>query len=282
AVKIGEQWRFFDPGTAYVPFGMLHWEKEGVQALIADPKDALFIQTPLSPSEKSKKKRAARFRLAADGTLEGEVRVEYTGHFAVEMKEGLDGQPQEVCEKKLRDSVIGRLKTAQLSGIRIEGATDPAAPLVYYYKVRVPGYAGLNDEDQLLLQPAFFQKSVGRLFPAIARQNDLYFHYPWTEEDRVTIDLPRGFSIEEGDPPGSLDFGQSGSYFVSLAMTKDQPAVIYQRSLTFKGLRYQRTSYRILKMVFDAIHQQDNHTLILNPGEETGKLEDGEKGRVGE
>jgi Domain of Unknown Function with PDB structure (DUF3857) len=271
AVKVGEQWRFFEPGNTYVPFGRLRWEKEGVQVLIADPNEPIFVQTPLAAPEISRKKRLARLRLDGEGTLEGEVRIEYTGHFAIEMKEELDGLTPDLCEKRLRDSVNERLKTAQLSGIKIEGTADPAKPLVYYYKVRVPGYAILNDEDQLLLQPAFFQKSVARLFPERVRQNDIYFHYLWTEEDRVTIDLPRGFTVEESDPPGSLDFGQSGNYYVSLVMTKDQPAVVYQRNLTFKGLRFQRTSYRILKMVFDVIHQQDNHTLILKP-EETGRV----------
>jgi len=209
-------------------------------------------------------------RLTADGTLEGEVRIEYSGHLAIEIKEDFDGLTTELCEKRLRDSVSERLNTSQLSGIKIEGSTDPAKPLVIYYKVRVPGYAGQN-EDQVLLQPAFFQENIGRLFPSNVRQNDIYFHYPWTEEDRVTIDLPRVFTLEETDPPGSLDFGQSGTYSVSLAMTKDQPAIVYQRNLIFKGLRFQRTSYRILKMVFDVIHQQDNYTLILKPEGESGR-----------
>ncbi|MEK7831677.1 MAG: DUF3857 and transglutaminase domain-containing protein, partial [Acidobacteriota bacterium] len=85
AVKMGDKWNFFDPGSGYVPFGMLRWQEEGISALVTDPKEPQFIETPISKAEKSMKKRAAKLRLTEDGTLEGEVRVEYTGHFAVEM-----------------------------------------------------------------------------------------------------------------------------------------------------------------------------------------------------
>src|SRR5262249_14901506 len=29
AVKVGDQWRFFDPESKYVPYGMLRWQEEG-------------------------------------------------------------------------------------------------------------------------------------------------------------------------------------------------------------------------------------------------------------
>jgi hypothetical protein len=58
AVKVGDEWRFYDPASTYVPFGMLRWQEEGQQALISDPKEPFFVQTPLSGPEKSS--RSAR------------------------------------------------------------------------------------------------------------------------------------------------------------------------------------------------------------------------------
>src|SRR6185436_12097856 len=79
AIKVGDTWRFFDPGSTYVTYGMLYWGEEGQQALISDSKDPVFVRTPISPAEKSIQKRTARLKLNEDGTLEGEVRVEHTG-----------------------------------------------------------------------------------------------------------------------------------------------------------------------------------------------------------
>ncbi len=44
AVKLGDQWRFFDPGSGYIPFGMLRWQEEGIQALVTDPKEPKFVR----------------------------------------------------------------------------------------------------------------------------------------------------------------------------------------------------------------------------------------------
>jgi hypothetical protein len=70
--------------AARMPYGMLLWREEGQQALVSDPKDPVFVKTPLSAPQKSLEKRTAKLRLSDDGTLEGDVRVEYTGHSAVD------------------------------------------------------------------------------------------------------------------------------------------------------------------------------------------------------
>ncbi|MCI0666154.1 MAG: DUF3857 domain-containing protein, partial [Acidobacteria bacterium] len=182
AVKVSDQWRFFDPGTNHVPFGMLRWQEEGIQALVTDSKEPAFFSTQLSPAEKSSQKRTAKLRLSEDGTLEGEVRVECSGHFAFEMKEDYDDESAEQRESKLRETVKGRLGGIELSEIKIESANDPLKPFVYSYKLRVPGY-GERTGKRLFLQPAYFQKGIGPLFPTSIRQHDIYFSYPWMEVD---------------------------------------------------------------------------------------------------
>src|SRR5262249_33433679 len=34
AVKVGNEWRVIDPGSSYVPLGMLLWQEEGEEALV--------------------------------------------------------------------------------------------------------------------------------------------------------------------------------------------------------------------------------------------------------
>src|SRR6185503_5161660 len=87
AVNVGGSWKFFNPGYNYIPLGMLRWQEEGQQSLIRDPKNPVWVSTPMSSPEKSLAKRTARLKLSEDGTLEGDVRLEFTGHQAIERKE---------------------------------------------------------------------------------------------------------------------------------------------------------------------------------------------------
>ncbi len=262
AVKVDNQWRFFDPANTYVPFGMLRWQEEGEQALISDPKEPVFIQTPLSPAEKSVERRTAKLRLSEDGTLEGEVRIEYTGHLAADRKEYNDDDSPQQREETLREMEKNRLSTAELSEIRIENVTDPDKPFVYAYRVRVPGYAQRTGR-RLFLQSAFFQRGIGPLFPTSERKYDIYFHYPWMKEDVVTIELPAGFTLDNAESPGSFSMGEVGHYNVSVGVTQDQKMLVYKRNFKFSGLLFPVSGYSQLKRVFDELHKQDNHTITL-------------------
>jgi hypothetical protein len=86
AVRVGDTWRFYDPATTYIAHGMLRWQEEGQDALVSDPKEPTWVQTPISPPEKSQERRIGKFQLLEDGTLEGDVRIEYTGHLAYDKK----------------------------------------------------------------------------------------------------------------------------------------------------------------------------------------------------
>ncbi|MGH9755829.1 MAG: DUF3857 domain-containing protein [Blastocatellia bacterium] len=264
AVKVGDKWQFFDPGSTYVAFGMLHWQEEGIQALVCDAKEPHFALTQLSPAEKSVTKRTAKLKLSEDGALEGAVRVEYSGHFAVSMKEDYDEETPEQREKKLSDEVKTRLG-GTISEIKIEGANDPLKPLAYSYKISVPGYAERTGK-RLFLQPAFFQKGVGQMFSTSGRQHDIYFRYLWTEEDQVVIELPEGYALDNADSPGDLAFGEVGHCKITIGVTQDQRTLEYKRNFKFTALIFQKETYPSLKQAFDVLHQRDNHAITLKQG----------------
>lgn len=262
AVRVGNGWRFYDPASQYVPLGMLRWQEEAGKALIVDSVFTVFAKTPVSPSEKSVQKRTATLRLSEDGTLEGDVRMEYTGHFAVEMKEENDDESVEQREKSLRDMIKEQMSTAELSGIRIENVVDPVKPFVYSFHVRVPGYAQRTGK-RLFLQPAFFQKGIAAMFSASTRKHSVYFHYSWMEDDMVTIELPAGFALDNADQPPPFTAQEVAAYKVKISVVGKGEALQYLRTFRFDGLLFPAASYPGLKLVFDALYLSDNHTITL-------------------
>ena len=265
AVKIGDQWRFYDPASTYVPYGMLRWQEESQDALLTDPKEPVWIKTPLSAPDKSKLKRIAKLRLSEDGTIEGDVTVEYSGHLGVERKEWDDEESPAQREETLRESIKARMSTAELADIVIENVTDPLKPFTYKYKIKVPGYAQRTGK-RIFLQPAFFQYGVRPLFTTSTRKHDVYFNYPWSEEDEVTVDLPEGFSLDSADAPTPFSSAPISEYKPSASVSKDGRTVIYRRMFYFGGggnILFPVASYGQLKVYFDQLHKQDNHILTL-------------------
>lgn len=264
AVRVGTTWKFFDPGFHYVTPGMLRWQEEGVEALIADDSPA-WVTTPMSPPEKSRETRVATLRLDENGTLEGDVSIEYTGHLAVEKKALNDDDSPNQREETLRDAIKKRMSTAELTNIVIENVTDPAKPFIYKYHVRVPEYAQRTGK-RLFLQPAFFQKGIAALFTASSRHYPIYFHYPWSEEDKVVISLPKGYALDNADSPMPISAGGICHYTVTTGVTKDQSTLIYNRSFFFGGndtILFPADRYDQVKQLFDALNKSDNHTITL-------------------
>ena len=265
AVRVGDTWRFYDPASTYVAHGMLRWQEEGQDALISDPKEPTWTRTPLSSPEKSQEKRTGKFRLLDDGTLEGDVKIEYTGHLGNDKKEYNDDDSPAQREETLRDSVRARLSTAEVSDIKIENITDPVKPFTYSYHVRVPGYAQRTGK-RLFLQPAFFERGVGPMFSSSTRKQQIYFHYPWSENDELEIELPAGFTLDNADQPAPFSATDISKYAVSIGVTKDAHTLIFKRYFFFGGggnILFPESNYAAVKGLFDILHKNDEHTISL-------------------
>ena len=265
AVKVGDGWRFYDASRPYVPPGMLRWQYEGEQALISDSRKPTFVLTPVAGPLQSLYKRTANLVLSEDGTIEGDVRLEYTGHAGAERKEYDDDDSPTQREETLRNGIKHRLSTAELSNIKIENVTDRVKPYACSFHVRVPGYAQRTGK-RLFLQPEFFERGVAPLFPTSERRHSVYFHYPWSEDDTVEISLPAGFSLDNADAPEGFTASNVGQYEVRIAVTQDKRTLLYQRKFHFGAngnLVFPQTSYPQLKKVFDTLHEKDNHTITL-------------------
>jgi Domain of Unknown Function with PDB structure (DUF3857)/Transglutaminase-like superfamily len=265
AVNMGGTWKFFNPGYNYIPLGMLRWQEEGLQSLITDPKEPVWVETPMSSHEKSLIKRIGKLKLTDDGTLEGDVTVEFTGHFAIERKEDVDEESETQREENLREELKGQMSAAEITNIKIENVTDHVKPLVYTYHVRFPGYAQRTGK-RLFLQPAFFQYGLGPLFATADRKYPVYFHYPWSENDLVEIDLPKGYALDSPDAPLPFASPEISEYKPNLAASTDGTLLVYKRSFYFGGkgaVLYPVHAYPALKTYFDTMHKQDNHSIAL-------------------
>ena len=265
AVKVNDKWAFYDPSVSYLETGMLPWQQEGIQALISDPKEAFFTNTPFSPPDRSVRKRRANFRLDEDGTLEGTVLYSYSGHVARSQRLQYQEMTPAKQEEEWKDSLTARLSTADVTGVKVEQLTDYTQPLVIKHKISVPGYA-TRTSKRILFQPAFFERNAGARFAETTRKFDVYFDYAWAEDDEVVIELPAGWELDQPTAPAKTKLGNMGQYNVELRKTTDGRKIIYRRSFDWGesgNVLVPVESYPIVKKIFDFVQQQDGYTLSL-------------------
>lgn len=273
AVRVGDAWQFFSPSETYTPYGMLGWPEEGQDVLVTDAREPVWVRSPVAGPEKSVERRAARLKLSEDGTLEGDVRIEYTGHLAFAQKEYNDDDSPAEREKTLVETWKSQMG-AEVTNLVIGNVNDPVKPFIYAFHVRVPGYATRTGK-RLFLQPAFFQKGLAPRFPVATRRHEVYFHHTWSEEDSVEITFPEGFALDNAEAPGALSGGELSKYEPTAGVTQDGRTLVYKRKFYFgkadNTLRFPVATYPTLKTYFDEVSKHDGHTIALKQGATAAK-----------
>lgn len=267
AAKVGNDWRFFDLSSSYLPYGMLSWAVEGQTALISDEKAPVWVKTPLSKPELSQEKRTARLRLNKDGSLEGDVKIEYTGHLAGYHKEFNDdyspSKRDEVLTQMVKRDILA---TAEVGSISVENVRDMDKPFVYAFKVRLPAYAERTGK-RFFLRPNIFERNTSPLFSSSSRRYDVSFDYAWSEDDQVTIELPEGFSLESSEKPQSIKNEEFSTLYQSeFTLSDDGRLLTYRRQLSFGGnaaLSFPKSTYSPIKQLFDSLHSTDSFAVSL-------------------
>jgi hypothetical protein len=271
AVNVGNDWKFFDPATPYLPYGMLQWHDEDVWALLVGEKQYVWIKTPFSGVDKSLAKRSGKFKLLEDGTLEGDVEIAYSGQLDLTRKlQSIDDTPAQ-REESFKEEIKRRIANAELSNITLENVTEYGKPFTYKFKVKVPNYAQKTGK-RLFFQPNFFEYNSQPVFQTAERRNEVYFSHAWSEADDIEIEFPTGYTLESGEAPGAVSDPDKISSDVVNMKIKDGRTLFYNRKFHFGGgnnILFPVQAYGALKNLFDNFHKTDTHSLALKQGAAT-------------
>jgi hypothetical protein len=262
AIRLDGQWKLFDPGTAQLPFGALLWQEEGQKALVCDAREPVFIDVPSILPERNKQVRKAELKLSPDGSLDGTVRIELAGHFAVAKRVDLGTMKPDEREKELREELAKRIPGAELSALEVEALEDPEVPLVLKYRVHATGYA-TRAGKRLIVPPSFFQQGTPPRFSASERRQPVWFPRGWLEEDEVRIEIPEGLAAEDLSWPAPFLVGAGNLYKAGVAM--EGRTLSYKRSLMFGGGIFETKLYPSLRQAFGQVSAQDGREVALVP-----------------
>jgi hypothetical protein len=247
--------QFFDPGTVHCPPGLLSWEKEGITALVYGTADWRFVETPVSDASQNAEERIIRVVARQDGDVEAHVDLKFTGQRAIELRSQSADQAPDVLRKQILVGLRDLLPAARIdeSSVTVSNPKSAVTPVVASFDFRTLQFA-TRTETRLFVRPAFLSHRDESVTPAPARANSICFPYPWSESDRVVIEPPPGYKIEQLPDPVDLDIG--AAHFRSTVSREGNNAV-YERRLVVNAINFSVDQYPTVKAFFDRVLQAD-------------------------
>jgi Domain of Unknown Function with PDB structure (DUF3857)/Transglutaminase-like superfamily len=262
-VKLNGKDVYCDPGTAFVPFGLLPWAETAVQGLRLDKDGGSWVRTELPESSISRIERKADLKLDDAGSLEGKLTITFTGLEALLRRQEERNVDEAGRKKFLEDQV----KEYVPVGIEVELTNKPdwgssSEKLVAEFDLKVPGWVS-GAGRRVLLPVALFGATEKRVFELSNRVHPIYFEFPFEKIDDVTIDLPLGWQVSSVPPLKNQD---SKAIVYTLKVEDDKGRLHLNRKLNVDILLLDAKSYPTLRAFFQIVRAGDEQQVVLQPG----------------
>ncbi|HEX2122690.1 MAG TPA: DUF3857 and transglutaminase domain-containing protein [Thermoanaerobaculia bacterium] len=259
-VNVDGQERYFDPGTPYLPFGMLPWENTAVAGLRLRPKKTWeWVMTPDQPVTSAQTARTADLRLV-DDVVKGTATITYRGQDALARRISAMNEDEAANRKSFEEAMKEMFpdgSTVKLT--KIEHLTGAEEPLTATFEVELPNLGTLAG-SRALVPISVFEATAKNPFAGAQRKYPIYFSYQREIEDKVTLHLPEGYAVESVPKPVKLDVG-------ALAYTaqhaNDGKAITLTRKMTVRTIAIESKHYEVLKKFYGARVTADHDAVVL-------------------
>ena len=261
-IKLSGKDLYCDPGSLYAPFCMLPWYESGVAGRLLDKEGGKWITTEAPTSKDSKIVRTAEFNLDEHGSLEGKVKLSYTGMEAMdrrrEERDADDAEKKRYLEDQLKEYIpVGA--DVELTNAPEWKASDP--PLVAEFAVKIEGWVS-GAGRRAMMPVGVFSASEKRVFDHAERVQPVYYRYYYTKEDDIKIELPLGWHV--ASVPQAQDFDAKAAEYI-LKCDDQKTAVRINRTLRVDLFMVPKDKYPVLRNFYQVVRTGDEEQIMLQP-----------------
>lgn len=259
-VNIGGNDVFFDPGQRYCEYSKLHWMHANVLGIRQADNGVVPFMTPAGSYKDNETMRNANLELAPDGSLKGGIRISMTGADALRWRlKALSADEQEAksdYEKEIQDQVPDGVIVKMNRFVNLADNTSGLQAIL-----DVSGNMGTAAGKRVLLPSSFFQARVKPIFAQTKRENPVDLRYPYATEDRVSVKLASGLSLEGLPADASVPMEKLAAYTVRYK--SDGNTYSEDRVIAVGSALYKKDEYPELRDFFQKAGAQDQQQLVL-------------------
>jgi hypothetical protein len=263
AVRVGGRWRCYDAQSRRLPWNMLPWDEESQMALFCDRDSTMFLETQMSDPEQNVRARSGELTLDEEGSLEGDVQVEASGHWNALLSEALLEATDSLAT--VREWMDWKGDWLELSALRVQTRERESEPLRFVVHARIPSHA-VRSGKRMLLEPTAWWAHREPEFGASHRDWPVEFPFAWSDVDSLRIRLPKGWKCETISAPRPARAPGVAELKTELRELESGSVLLVRRVFTlgYDGQTvFPATSYGALRKLFALFSESDRTTTPL-------------------
>jgi len=261
-VKLNGKNLYLDTGFTNAPFGLLPWHETGIPGLRLDTEGGTWITTTMPGPQESGVERKATLQLTDSGSLEGKVTITFKGLSALSLRTDEHDEDSVARKKFLEDQIKDYVSVPIEAELTNAPDWDSSSPmLVAEYSLKVPDWASAAGR-RTVLAAALFGGGEKHVFEHAVRVHPIYFEFPYSDVDDVTITPPAGWQVVGLPQPQHTDL-KVLSY--SLTAESEDGLLHLGRKLMINLSLVQPEYYGGLREFFQVVRSGDEQQIVLQP-----------------
>jgi len=254
----GKRYLIFDPTWEYTPFGHLEYNLQGGYGVLMDGKDSQVIAFPILTPEMNSIHRTGQFKLAGDGSLNGQMLESRFGDIADRHRQ-LFRTGTEKEQREIFDRMLGRdLVNFSYEGLKVENAMELTKDLKMSYALKASSFARpagslLMMRPRVLGTDTLDTDKKARVYPidlGAARE----------VKDDYEIELPEGYVADELPDPVKIDMGWA-SYESTSKVEGNK--LHYTRSYVVRQVELPAEKYGEVQRLASVIGYDEQNNVVL-------------------
>lgn len=254
----GKRYLIFDPTWEYTPFGHLEYNLQGGYGLLMDGKNSQAIAFPVLDPKVNSIHRKGEFKLAADGSLSGQMVESRFGDIADRnrriFRTGTEKEQREVMER-----LLGRdLVSFSYDGLKVENAMELTKDLKMSYSLKAASFARPAGNLYMLRPRVLGSDSINA--DKKARTYPVDLGAAREVKDEYEIELPDGYVADEMPDPVKIDMGWA-SYESSSKVEGNK--LHYSRTYIVREVELPASKYEEVQKLAGVIGYDEQSNVVL-------------------
>ncbi len=261
AVNVDGKEQWFDPGSRYCGYGKLQWKHTWAGGLRQTDQGVELSSSGGTTYADTQIMHSAALTMNDAGEISGIIRINMTGNAALRWRQQILRTDEENAKHALERELSRELPPGIEVTVKSFLGKDSFETILMAV-AEIKGKSGSTTQTRLFFPAEIFRaRNHSPFIDEQKRQSPIDLHYPYTEQDQISIKLPDSWTVESTPKSTIVPFPQMAR--MAIESTTSGNTVTIKRVFVLGNIVFHPEEYASVRDFYQKVSAADQQQLIL-------------------